>query len=311
MDWQQAQRALTSELTPLYDHREAALIADWVMESLTGKKKLDRLVLKTQQFTQKELDTYEEYKAGLLEHRPVQYVLHESWFGGMKFYVDESVLIPRPETEELVEWVVETATESERAGRRGKEVSEAGGAGTKRSEDTPGGQGAGRILDVGTGSGCIAITLSKKLPGAEVHACDVSGDALAVAERNAVALGASVHFHALNFLEAKAWAQLPEIHYLVSNPPYIPLREKAVMAAHVTGFEPALALFVPDETPLLFYTKLAEFGRQKLAAGGAVFAEIHEDLGPQTAAVFRQAGFAEVVLRRDLQGKERMIKATR
>lgn len=280
MDLQDAQLQLTLQLSPLYGEREAGLIADWVLEKLTGRKKIDRLVHASEPLAAPVRQQYESYRDQLLAHRPVQYVLHESWFCGMNFYVDENVLIPRPETEELVEWAAETI----------------GRAPT------------GTLLDVGTGSGCIAIALAKKFPPLPIHACDVSPGALAVAARNAAGLHANIHFHQLDFLDSHQWATLPHIKWLISNPPYIPLAERATMAPHVTDAEPALALFVPDSDPLLFYRALAGFARKRLLPGGNIFVEIHEDLASGAIELFRDAGFQQIILRKDMQGGDRMIR---
>lgn len=297
MDLQQAQRQLTTQLTPLYGGREASIITDWVMQHLTGRKRLDRLVSSSEPLTDSLLQQYEKYRDELLAHRPVQYVLHESWFEGMKFYVDERVLIPRPETEELVEWVAQSITSATSPS--------APSQAPKPLATTPG------ILDVGTGSGCIAIALAKKFPALAVHACDISEAALDVARQNALTLdaGKNIHFHPLDFLDSDQWVNLPAIRWLVSNPPYIPLKEKPAMAAHVTEAEPPLALFVPDDDPLIFYRSLGDFARQHLAEGGGLFVEIHEDMSAPVMHLFRAAGAKEVVARKDLQGKDRMIKA--
>jgi release factor glutamine methyltransferase len=280
MDWQQAQKELLSQLSTLHEGREAAAITDWVMEHLTGWKKIDRILHRSEQLSPSAAEQLKKYTGELLTHRPVQYVLHESWFCGMKFYVDERVLIPRPETEELVEWIETTAP-------------------------------SGALLDVGTGSGCIAIALKKKLKTTEVYACDLSDEALTVARQNAVTLDAPIHFQQLDFRDPPQWDRLPEIHCLVSNPPYIPVGEKSTMAPHVVGFEPHLALFVEDADPLIFYQALAGFAVRKLAPGGSIFAEIHEDLGDMVAALFRSNGLQQVIIKKDLQGKDRMIKAMR
>jgi release factor glutamine methyltransferase len=279
MDLSQAQKELAVQLEPRYGGREGAVIADWVMEQLTGLRKLDRLVRKGEGLTDNVLALYERYKTELMAGRPVQYVLGESWFGGLKFFVDERVLIPRPETEELVDWV----------------LAEAGGAGV--------------LLDVGTGSGCMAITLSRGLPEATVYACDVSEGALAVAGRNAGTLDAAVRFLEVDFLDETRWQELPAVRWLVSNPPYIPASERSTMARHVVEAEPALALFVPDEDAFVFYRALGRFARQRLVAGGAFYAEIHEDLGAAVREVLVQEGAREVIVRKDLQGKDRMVKA--
>src|SRR5579863_2090504 len=147
MDLRQAQQQLRTDLTPIYGTREAALIADWVMEHLTGHRKIDRLTKPAEPLPDPILRQFYLFRSELLAHRPVQYVLHESWFAGLRFYVDENVLIPRPETEELVQWAVETITPS------------------------------GALLDVGTGSGCIPITLARRFPTLVLHACDISSGA--------------------------------------------------------------------------------------------------------------------------------------
>jgi release factor glutamine methyltransferase len=295
MDLQQAQRQLTAQLIPLYGGREASNIADWVMESLTGRKRLDRLVHSTETLSPSAFEKYAQYSAALLAHIPVQYVLHESFFAGLRFYVDERVLIPRPETEELVEWVASSIASSLQP----------------RSPVTRPPLPPTALLDVGTGSGCIAISLAKKFPALDIHACDISTDALDVARQNASTLdaGKNFHFHQLDFLDSNQWANLPPIRWLVSNPPYIPISEKSAMAAHVTGAEPSLALFVADNDPLIFYRSLGSFARQRLGEGGALFVEIHEEMSAGVVELFRTIGAKEVEVRKDLQGKARMIKA--
>jgi release factor glutamine methyltransferase len=295
MDWQQAQKELIIQLTPLYGDREAAVIADWTMESLSGWKKIDRLLHRSDLLPPENLNTYQKYTAELLAHRPVQYVLHESWFAGMKLYVDEHVLIPRPETEELVEWVLSSSPATN--GRPGK-------------TPTPQVPIAPTILDIGTGSGCIALALAKALPSSKVHACDISPNALAVARRNATTQDLPLTLHQLDFLDPQSWNTLPTIDCLVSNPPYIPIREKAEMATHVIDYEPNQALFVPDNDALVFYRALGQFAQQRLSKGGQLFVEIHEDMGTLVQQLFQEAGLTEVSLRQDLQGKDRMVKAT-
>ncbi|HXB08982.1 MAG TPA: peptide chain release factor N(5)-glutamine methyltransferase [Puia sp.] len=278
MDWSIAQKELASSLVPLYGEREAAVIADWVLESLSGATKLDRLMMRGELLAAGQLGIYERYRRELLAHRPVQYVLGESWFAGMKFFVDERVLIPRPETEELVEWAGSTLS--------------------------------GPVLDVGTGSGCIAVTLARRLPDVVVSACDVSAGALAVAGKNAKELGAEVRLLELDFLDRRSWAALPPIRWLVSNPPYIPGGERGTMASHVVDYEPDMALFVPGDDALVFYRLLGEFARERMEPDGGLFAEVHEDRGPAVRDLLLGLGAQEVQLRNDLQGKDRMIKAT-
>jgi release factor glutamine methyltransferase len=279
MTFYEAQQLLQKALTDLYDDREAANIAGWVMEHVTGLPKIDRIMHKQSPLAPERADQLQEYTRQLLTHKPVQYVLHEAWFCGMPFYVDEHVLIPRPETEELVEWIVAEVV--------GQEAS---------------------ILDIGTGSGCIPVSLKKKLPQAEVFACDVSEGALNVAARNAAAQETPIHFLQVDFLDADSWSSLPEVDIIVSNPPYIPQSDKNTMLQNVLAYEPHLALFVPDNDALVFYDAIARFAQQTLPKHGCVFVEIHEDLGKQTKALFESKGFyAEV--KKDFQGKDRMVRA--
>jgi len=284
MDIQQAQRELLARLTPLYGEREAAQIGDLVMENITGKRKIDRLLNKDVLLTPVQTDIFHQYIFGLSKQQPVQYVLQESWFCGMKFYVDENVLIPRPETEELVEWV---------------------------TTDTATAPAPPSILDVGTGSGCIAIALKKRLPGAIIHACDISPEALAVARRNATSLQADIDFLQLDILDSSQWTGLPALDLIVSNPPYIPIKERSAMSSHVVDHEPHLALFVKDEDPGIFYQALARLGQERLPPGGTLYAEIHEDLAGLVVGLFKKAGYHDITVRKDMQDKNRMVKATR
>lgn len=323
-----AQQQLVFQLYHLYDDREAAIIADWVMEHITGWKKIDRIVNKKVPLSLEQQSLLERYTTDLLTHRPVQYVLQEAWFYGMKLYVDERVLIPRPETEELVEWIVKDVGQMFPAGGAPVQVPGAGGisgAGpaTQKPENKP---ENGRvtppaspsppqphlsILDIGTGSGCIAIALQKQLTHATVTACDVSEGALQVARKNAGDQGVNIQFLNINFLDPATWQGLPSFHVLVSNPPYIPLRDKDTMKANVVAYEPALALFVDNDDPLLFYRAIADFARHHLVPGGHIYTEIHEELGESVCELFSNAGMGAVTLRRDMQQKPRMVKATR
>ena len=286
----EAQQQLQTALIELYDDREAANIADWVMEHVTGLRKIDRIMQKQSPLAPEKAARLQTYTRELLTHKPVQYVLHEAWFCGMPFYVDENVLIPRPETEELVEWVVENGNRQSAIGNNPKTATSL------------------RILDIGTGSGCIPVSLKKKLPQAEVYACDVSEGALAIASRNAAAQQTSINFLQIDFLDQKSWSSLPEVDIIVSNPPYIPQSDKNTMLQNVLAYEPHLALFVPDNDALVFYDAIARFAQRSLANQGCVFVEIHEDLGKKTKELFESKGFnAEV--KKDFQGKDRLVKA--
>lgn len=279
MTFQAAQASLIAQLQTLYDARESANIADWVMEYITGKKRIDRLLVKDTPLAQEQETSLQQITGALLRHTPVQYVLGESWFCGMKFFVNPHVLIPRPETEELVSWIREE-------GRTGS------------------------ILDIGTGSGCIAISLARLVPSAAVTAIDVSDDALQAARKNADSLQAAVSFQQLDFLQEHNWNHLPVFDTIVSNPPYIRRSESGDMNRNVLDHEPHIALFVPDNDALLFYRKIQAFGRMHLAEGGNIFLEINEALGPETVSLFSSPGYI-TELRKDMQGKYRMLKVSR
>ena len=261
----------------------AALVVEHV-----GKKKLHHL--KQENISADETQQIDRILQQLLTHRPLQYVLNEAWFYGLKFEVNESVLIPRPETEELVDWIVKDV--------RGMNYD-------VRSEAPP-----LTILDIGTGSGCIPIALKKNLPETEVSAIDVCSDALYTATTNAVNNNTEINFQLLDFLDESKWSELSKYDIIVSNPPYIKTTEANTMSKHVLEFEPYKALFVPDEDALLFYRKIADFALQHLQPKGAVFVEINQQLGKDTVDLFQQKGFT-VELKKDMSGNERMVKASR
>ena len=297
-----AKQQLVFQLFHLYDEREATLIADWVMEKLTDWKKIDRVVNKTVALSAEQELLLDKYTSELLDHRPVQYVLQEAWFYKLRFYVDENVLIPRPETEELVDWIIQDARYQIPDSRH-----QASGIGHQVSGT--GHLASIRVLDVGTGSGCIAIAVKHTLPTTEVWACDTSDTALNVARLNADTLHTQIDFVPLDFLDLQQQHQLPKVDIIVSNPPYIPVKDKASMAPHVLQYEPLLALFVNDNDPLIFYNAIAGFAKEHLHANGSVYVEIHESLGNDVVQLFRQHGFAQITLKKDLQGKDRMVKA--
>lgn len=283
----EANQQLLSGLSSLYDSREAANITDLVMENITGWKKIDRVMNKGVQLSPEKTEVLESHITGLLASKPVQYVLGEAWFYGMRFFVNEHVLIPRPETEELVKWVIDSF-QVQKDHQPAKESS---------------------ILDVGTGSGCIATALKKNLSAAQVYACDISNEALGVAKKNASDHHTPVSFIQLDFTNRNDWSKLPPTDIIVSNPPYIPLNGKDLMDKNVVNYEPHLALFVEDHQPLLFYEAIAGFAALKLLPGGSVFAETHEELAGNVAELFASKGYRHVTIRKDMHGKERMIHA--
>jgi release factor glutamine methyltransferase len=212
----------------------------------------------------------------LLQHKPIQYIYGKTDFYGRRFQVDEQVLIPRPETEELCRWVIESL----------------------------GSDFGGSILDIGTGSGCIAITLSRELPSAKVLACDISHSALEVAKRNADLNDAVVYFFHKDILND---TDLHETHVIVSNPPYVKETERKAMHKNVTEFEPSGALFVPDDDPLVFYRRIVLLA-EKFTSKPLIFFEIHENTGEEIRRLLSDYGY-DPKIRKDLNGKERMVKA--
>lgn len=288
---------LRQELSSFYNASEASNIASLVIEHITGFAKMERVVKKEDKLIVQQLHHLTEIHHRLLQNEPLQYALGEAWFYGMKLFVDKNVLIPRPETEELVDWII-------------KDIQAAGKNAFERKEADADATTELKIVDVGTGSGCIALALKKALPKAEVWACDISDEALDVARRNGSELDLRVDFVGLNFLEDAQRKQLPTVDIIVSNPPYIPEKEKASMQQNVIGYEPHQALFVPNENALIFYKALAEFGKTKLNENGSIYAEIHEDLGKEVNTLFEKEGY-NVELKKDMQGKERMVKVKR
>ena len=252
MTIQEARQQLTEELKTLYEEREAGNISEWVMEGVSGIKKADRLIHKNKLLSPEQELQLQQYSKRLLSHEPVQYILNEAWFCGLKFYVDPRVLIPRPETEELVEWIISNC---------------------KFPIDKL------TILDIGTGSGCIPIALKRKLRKSEVWSCDISMEAINVARQNANGLGADINFLHLDFLNESEQKELASFDIIVSNPPYIPEKDKEQLQPNVLRYEPAAALFVPDNDPLIFYKAIADFGKDHLNKKGAIYLEIPENSG--------------------------------
>jgi release factor glutamine methyltransferase len=285
MTFETAEQSIATALDGLYENREAATIAGMVMEFITGKSKMDRWLQKNELLSIEDLKRLEKYSKELLKGKPVQYVLGEAWFAGMCLAVNEHTLIPRPETEELVNLCANWAT-------------------TNKIHHAP-----LQILEVGTGSGCIAIALLKKLPNAQITAVDISNEAIKVASANAIANNTTITFITLDFLDETTWLGLGSYDIIISNPPYIADNEKESMAGHVLDFEPHTALFVTNNNPLIFYTALANFGKTHLHHGGALFVEINQALGLQTQDVFEQNNY-NTLLKKDLFDNDRMIVAT-
>ncbi|HEU4716260.1 MAG TPA: peptide chain release factor N(5)-glutamine methyltransferase [Bacteroidia bacterium] len=270
------------ELSALYEKEEIEKFIEFCFFDFVRMTKSDLLLKGESTVTESDLLRFHFAVKDLKRGKPVQYILGKAWFYGMEFSVTPDVLIPRPETEELVQLVVEEA---------------------KAHPETF------SIADIGTGSGCIAASLKKKIPRAHVYAVDVSEPALAVARENAQKLETEIAFLHLDILRAEEQGKIPSVMFIVSNPPYVKNSERSSMQKNVTDYEPHTALFVPDEDALVFYRALAALGKAKLKPGGKIFVEINEALGPETCILFQKSGYPDVQLKQDLRGKDRFVVA--
>jgi release factor glutamine methyltransferase len=286
----QAYFEFTGKLKAICEDREAENISDWIFENVTGLKRWQRRENQNKNLEKSYSEKLKNYLDELLKHKPVQYILKEAWFYKMKFFVNENVLIPRPETEELVEWIVSDFKKQ------------------KSSTPTFPGDRQINIIDIGTGSGCISIALKKELPGANITAIDVSEKALLVANKNAAELYSAIEFFKIDFLKENEWQTLSQYDIIASNPPYIPLKEKELLAKNVTAYEPGVALFVENDDPFIFYKKIVEFSEKHLNKNGKIYVEVHEEYAKQVKIFFENADFISEI-KKDIYGKERMVKA--
>ncbi len=268
---------LIDELKPILEAREAANVALIVFEDVFewNRAQTNRSMTRTEQ------DELGQIKGRLLKGEPLQYVLGMADFYGLRFKVNQAVLIPRPETEELVYQILEQG---------------------KRYPWKTG-------LDIGTGSGCIPISLKNNRQDWELSGIDVSVEALAVAQENAALNEVEVVWNSLNILDRKAWASIPSYDFIVSNPPYIPDCEREIMTSSVIDFEPALALFVPDDDPFLFYRTILDLAIKKLNRGGALFFEVNEFNAEELLGLVPGGVFETVELIQDMQAKHRILYA--
>ena len=293
---------LWKRLNAIYNEREAQAIVRTVLDALFGMSLTDICLGKVTQLSADDTTRLEKIMQRLEKSEPVQYVLGAEWFAGRLFDVAPGVLIPRPETEDLVKWTCDEAKEKEKEDNskeeRGKEEKEV----SKKGEEAP----HPSILDIGTGSGCIAITVALALPQARVTAWDISTDALAIAAGNAHRLGASVRFEHQDALSAPDDEERWDV--IVSNPPYICDRERADMSDNVLSYEPELALFVPDNDPLLFYRAIARYASKALKPGGRLLFETNTAYAHEVAQVMANEGFTAIEVRNDCFGKPRMVK---
>ncbi len=279
--------ALWKRLTPLYEAGEAKAVVRWLLDVRFGLSMADILCDKVSELPQAAQAELEAMMARLAEGKPVQYVVGLADFCGRQFRVAPGVLIPRPETAELCQWVLEGR--GERGEVRGY-----------------------TLLDIGTGSGCIAITLAAEMPEAEVTGWDISEVALGIARENAERLGVDVSFEQRDILDSSRstlHASLYDI--IVSNPPYIEPREREGMERNVLDYEPHIALFAPEGNPILFYQRIADLAVRALKPGGSLYFELNPLTASSVGNYLTQIGFSRIEIRRDAFGKNRMLKATK
>lgn len=273
----QAFQQLTAALSTQYDAGEAHSIARIVFEDafhIRNLKRRDRL-------SSSQLAQLSRIQSRLLNNEPVQYITGRTYFYGLNFKVDKRALIPRQETEELVHWIL---------------------------EDHPKKEKVLRVLDIGTGTGCIPITLKVKRPQWEVHALDISPQALALARENARENMVDLTFHEADILDRSQWPELPLFDLIVSNPPYIPPSEAHLVPENVQAYEPHKALFTGEEEPLVFYERILDFALEYLKPGGRLYFEANEYRAADVRDLMREKGMKRVELRRDIGGRDRMLK---
>ncbi len=273
-----------NSLEDLYSIEELQSIFYLLAEKLLHLSRIDITLQLDDTLTSDEEINFNQAIDRLKIYEPVQYILGETEFFGYPFLVNKQVLIPRPETEELVSWIIEDVDKKETT-----------------------------ILDIGTGSGCIAISLAKKLNNAVVSAIDISNKAIEVAKKNALINNVNVEYSSVDVLNFEDKLVLQDkwkskFDIIVSNPPYVRMQEKKLMQLNVIDHEPDIALFVEDDDPLLFYRRISELSRQYLKHNGTLYLEINEYLGVEMEKMLNEAGFKHVELKKDMFGKNRMIK---
>jgi release factor glutamine methyltransferase len=275
----------TEVLSEIYPQTEIDSFFFLIMEEKLKLQRIDTVLKPNFQISDAIFKELETIVNQLKKEKPIQYILGKTEFYGMPLKVDENTLIPRPETEELVDWVLNEA--SHLKNHKTKNLS---------------------ILDIGTGTGCIPISLAKNLPQANISAIDISENALKIAKQNAILNEVEINFSEIDILKTTTLWQKFDI--IVSNPPYVRELEKVEIQNNVLHNEPHLALFVSDENPLIFYDKIADVAKQHLTKNGLLFFEINQYLGQETLKLLAEKGFTNIKLRKDLFGNERMVKAS-
>ena len=290
------------ELLPIYDEGEVESFFYLILENKHQLKRIDLALQNDLFFLENEIQNWNIIVEQLKQEIPIQYILGETNFYGLNFEVNENVLIPRPETEELVDWIIESQKLEVQSRSLGKKLGVAG-------ENL-------KVLDIGTGSGCIAISLAKNLQNFQVFAIDISEKAIVTAERNADKNNVSIHFiktdilklNNLDELQTSSFPVTTKYDIIVSNPPYVRNLEKAEIKKNVLDNEPHLALFVDDNDALIFYKKIAELALKNLSKKGKLYFEINQYLGKETVELLTKMNFKNIELRKDIYGNDRMIR---
>jgi len=283
MKTQEFKKQFFSELTSLYPDTEIQSFFNILIEFKLNLSRIEVALQPDLSISENDLSFLQKAENDLKKYTPIQYIIGETEFYGLKFFVNENVLIPRPETEELVDWIIEDS----KLKIQNSKI---------------------KILEIGTGSGCIPISLAKNLPNAEIFAIDISSEALKVAKRNAEINNVNVHFIETNILSATTLLNTFDV--IVSNPPYVRELEKEQMQQNVLENEPHLALFVKNENPLLFYNKISDLAKTHLLKNGKLYFEINQYLGKETVELLKSKDFKNIELKKDMFGVDRMLKAS-
>lgn len=279
MSLQELKKYFNSELVDLFPKEEVQTLFSILANSYLNLSRVETVLQAEINISPEIINRFEDALAKLKLNEPIQYILGETEFYGLTFLLSRDTLIPRPETEDLVSWVI---------------------------SDQENNNCKYKILDIGTGSGCIAVALAKNLPLASISALDVSKEALKMATKNAINNSVNVGFIEQDILNSEVLPDLFDV--IVSNPPYVRELEKNLMTSRVLKYEPPMALFVKDTDPLLFYKKIAKLGRQYLSKKGSLYFEINEYLGIELKEMLENNGYQDVIIRKDIFGKDRMIK---
>ena len=283
MNLQELKQKCKATLASEYENIELNSLMSILFEHITGWDQLKQVLNKEQKLPQVKIDQFHKALTSLQEGMPIQYIIGKAWFMGHEYIVNENVLIPRPETEELVSWIIDELKVED-----------------QKSKVT--------ILDIGTGSGCIPISLAKNISNATIYALDISSEALKTAKTNAELNNVTIEFIEADILNLSKLPQQFDI--IVSNPPYVRALEKEQMQENVLKNEPHVALFVEDNNPLLFYDKISDLAKHHLSKSGQLYFEINQYLGKETIDLLASKGFKNIVLKKDMFGADRMVRCS-